>query len=686
MGEHSVCGGGARDSRGLAIPAMVAVLVFGGILGHGFAQDELFVLEKLSGGVGWRHFLDGPRGLTYAFHALDFRLWGRWAPGYHLTNLLLHAGATWLCTRLAYDITSSARTAIVCGLLFAVHPVHVEAVACFANRKDLLAMVFVALALLLWRKAGAWAYAGSLLMFGLGLYAKEVAAVGLLPMLFVHDLLLPREPGGPVGRRLSRSLLRLSPLLVVGMLAACSWASDLRGLLDAASMANVTEGQAHGYTEVVATIAGALLQNARLLVFPSTLSSDYPVEVLSSLWNARALAGMGLLAAWITIGATLVRTRSQLAFAMFWVVVMWLPSSNLLPLHHFFVADRYLYVPSFGFCLALACLADPLLSQSRLRLASVAYVTLATVLVAGLFKSLVRSQDWRDHDALVMAGLRDDMDTWRLRRDAGSRALLRGDVLAAAAHYERAIELQPNLPFLHYERGRVLRSMGDLPGAISSVRTAIEMRLDRFGRSNALAADAKLRIDLGELYEAQGDFKLALSQYRAAVKFAPTQARGWGRLGRLLTRQGEIEAATAVYRSALVSAPEDPALSNDLAWLLVADPTRAPRDPKLACELARSAVEKEPGRGGYWTTLGTALFRSGDWAGACSALERAAELKTGVDPRDGFVLSMAHAQLGQMTKASSWFQRSFESLPEESCEPELEHLRREAEALMSLKR
>ena len=88
--------------------------------------------------------LPGRYGLTIASVHLDHLLWSGWVPGFHLTNVLLHAVATALVTAMALTLGAGRAAALWCGLLFAVHPVHVEAVASVENRKEILAAIFAA--------------------------------------------------------------------------------------------------------------------------------------------------------------------------------------------------------------------------------------------------------------------------------------------------------------------------------------------------------------------------------------------------------------------------------------------------------------------------------------------------------------------------------------------------------------
>jgi tetratricopeptide (TPR) repeat protein len=103
--------------------------------------------------------------------------------------------------------------------------------------------------------------------------------------------------------------------------------------------------------------------------------------------------------------------------------------------------------------------------------------------------------------------------------------------------------------------------------------------------------------------------------------------------------------------------PKDPQGPNDLAWLLATHADPKVRDPRRAVELAKKAVELAPQVGTYWNTLGTALYRVGDWQSALVALEKSIEIQKG-NGWDWFFLAMAHWQLGHKDEARQAYDRA----------------------------
>jgi serine/threonine protein kinase/Flp pilus assembly protein TadD len=127
-------------------------------------------------------------------------------------------------------------------------------------------------------------------------------------------------------------------------------------------------------------------------------------------------------------------------------------------------------------------------------------------------------------------------------------------------------------------------------------------------------------------------------------------------------------------------------IHNERAWLWATWPEAKFRDPARAVASARKAVELEPDEGGFWNTLGAALYRAGDWPEAQAALAQSMALRGGGDAFDWFFLAMIHWQQGERDEAKGWYQQAAawmdKKLPRNQ---ELGRFRAEAAELLGLK-
>ncbi len=704
----------------LGLPAVAAVLLYAPTIGHGFVHDDLQTLQNVEyWRWDWRNLVHRERWVTYAVHTLDRRLWGDWAGGFHLTNVVLHALACSLAALAAWMVARSRLVGLIAGLFFAVHPVHVEVVSCFSNRKDILAFLFVVLALVSWiaLRGRVLGWVLTLVCSALAYYSKEIAAIGLLPMLFVADLLLPGKPDAGLPRaRLRRALLSFSPILALGCLAALSSLGRLSGYFDPPSISQRTEGQVDSYGDYLATSVGALPGFFRLLLAPIELSFDYATLVQRSLLDPGALTGLALLAGWAVATVVALRKSPSAGFGLLWVVVLYLPFLGLLPLNHIFLADRYLYVPSFGLCLVLGLVFARWIIDSRGEVAKQPVVLLVLALVLAAARSQLRSRDWRDDETLIAASARSGESTWRIAYRAGSAALSAGQVAEAVRQLERAVELQPGSSEARNELGVALLMADDVDGAVETLREVVRVK-PRYGKAQhnlglalrkkkllpeaaeALREAARLQPDhpetqyflgvtllaLGELdgavralreacrlrpshaesfaqlglaLEKNGERGEALTAYREALRLGATDPFPARNLAKLLATQGDLTGALEAYRAALGLAPADVATLREMTWFLCTCPDTGIRDARRAAQTVESALATHPGAGDLWETLGFARFYADDFAGAVQALQKGLELGVASPAATGFLLAMSYHGLGERERAADWFRRS----------------------------
>jgi hypothetical protein len=123
------------------------------------------------------------RPLTIFTFSLEYPLWGVWAPGFRMTNLLLHALNGFLVFLLARGLLRSAAAGLAAAVVYIVHPVQSEAVVSIVGRSELLAAGLFFAAWLAFRKGHTWVAA---LTYFLAALAKESAvtfpAIAMLEM------------------------------------------------------------------------------------------------------------------------------------------------------------------------------------------------------------------------------------------------------------------------------------------------------------------------------------------------------------------------------------------------------------------------------------------------------------------------------------------------------------------------
>lgn len=330
---------------GLSLAALVSLLVFVPSLAAWFSgEDFSFVLPASTGKPfyqTWQNLFYRP--LPNLLWQFDYAVWGLNAPGYHLTNLVLHAANVWLVGWLVRKTDHSEFAGVVAAALFALTPVHIEPVVWLAGRPDLLATFFSLLSLVAMQHffsgSNRLLYAASVIAFGAAIFSKEAAA-GIPLVLIGLNLLTEGWPGrGAAWRGFALKYLPFVAVEAVywlvryGMLGSLgSYGND--GLLNIAWNLTIGLWQPLLFPfnfESAGWLGGGLL-SAVLLFFYGWLATAFfrPSFFKNQLRN---LAGPVLL------------MYGGLA-----------PALTLAPVGLNLSQSRLLYLPSVGFCLLLAWL------------------------------------------------------------------------------------------------------------------------------------------------------------------------------------------------------------------------------------------------------------------------------------------------------------------------------------------
>ena len=284
------------------------------------------------------------RPLVTLSFALDHAVAGLSSWMFHVTNILLHAGAT-----LAGFFLLRAwlpATALWGAALFAVHPVHTEAVCWIVGRAELLCGLLVFLAL----RVASQRVALAMVLLLLALLSKEMAIAA--PLLVV----LPALFLGGSRRAMSRAFLGLMLALVVYLAIR---AGVLGGLTPRGSQ-QVLEGA--GLLERIPAMFAVFAEYVRLCLMPAQLSVDYTWATLPT-WTT-PLAWIGALL-FIVVAVSSWRLRETvpwLPFTSAWFVVALTPVSHIFPIGASY-AERFLYIPSLGVCVAVAALLQRIPSR-----------------------------------------------------------------------------------------------------------------------------------------------------------------------------------------------------------------------------------------------------------------------------------------------------------------------------------
>lgn len=348
------------------------------------------------------------RPLTTTVHAVNWLLAGPRAWVYHVVNTLLHGAVTLALFALAREILRSPWPAFATAALFAVHPVHTEAVANIVGRAELLAALC---ALLTWRDHRHGRPLRAALWLALGLLAKE-SAVTIWGVLVLDDLL--GRPGAGVAPRWSvRPWAALAAVTVLFLVARWAVLGSLTAGEGMAPLVNLNPLLADGTPTLTRLATGLKMLGFQwwLFVWPARLSADYSwrqVSLSESPFQGAALASLLLMLGLVMFALWARRRRPAITLGLgLWFLTSLLTANLLFPVGVLF-AERLLYLPSAGMCLLVGALLSEALRARQRWIARAAFTVALLVAAAASARTIRRTWDWGDglrlwtHDVQVV--------------------------------------------------------------------------------------------------------------------------------------------------------------------------------------------------------------------------------------------------------------------------------------------
>ncbi len=612
------------------------------------------------------------RPVTLLSFALNRAVTGSGASGYRAVNLALHVLVTLLVyvvgRRLTGRLVAGAGVVvrppvgsppeswidapILAALLFAVHPVHTEVLGMIVGRAELLAAAgalgSVALFLAA-REAGESGPGGAgrvrilqglaITAFFFGALSKENAIVAPALILVADLLIVGRRPAWGfhlVGAIAAGSFLGIRTLVIGGI----NPAGGTHFLDNPMVAATFLEGRL--------TALAAIPRYLEVLIVPWRLSIDYSYDALPI---ARSLADPRVIAGVLAIGGSawavwkLRKAAPGLAYAVAWIGLAFAPVANLFFPIGTIMAERLIYLPSVGFCWAVALGFDRLARRTT----PVTTVLLVGVLIGFGIRSEVRYLDWRDDYSIFASAVRVVPRSAKAHFNHGTHCEERGELPAARRAYEQAIAIWPEFADSHYNLAGVVAKQDDSAASVAHYREAL--RLQPFNvrymvnLAVAIAAEGDhagardlarraLEIDrtsdeawtaLGSAELALGDAAAAVTAYGEAAQLDPGRPILLFNLALAQEQSGDIPGAIASYRRGLAVDPANAQMARGLAMALLSG-----GDPGAARQILETLVRQEPGHPIYRYQLGQALEALGDPGAAIAAYREAARLAPGV--------------------------------------------------------
>lgn len=593
------------------IAAALAFAAYTPALLNGFVNwdDPIYILNNTQlrdtslGGL-WRiltnGWIDGNyHPLTAASLWLNYAI-GKLNPvGYHLSNVLLHTLNTALVYKLAHRIIKSPAAALAASLLFALHPMHVEAVAWATARKDALSACFMLLALLAWQSRYFHVRPVKSHLFALGWFVLAMLSKGTAVVLPAGFLLLDFVHSSKLHKALFLNKLP-SIALSVCFVGIAAFGQQSTGALASVELPLSTT--------VFASAYNLCWQLVRFVVpYPLSSLHPWPENVAAALpWYFYASAALVIIVAVLVV--TLRKRQPLLFFAIGWLVAVMLPVSQLFPIGFALSAERYSYLSHLGLCI-LAGQWIWMASKRFKLLPAVAFIAVLALFTVG---TINRIGVWRNGGTLWANVLQTYPNSYYAHYNLGHYYLQQGQPDQALPALENALALNDAFVPALVAHAQLLEQSNPAQ-AMAGYNRAIE--------TDAQHAQALLNRGLLH-YKAFANLDAALVDLEAALQADSTYLLALLNYGALLERAGYAEQALKSYNTAVRHHPRDVRTYRfrGFALLQMGKPMPAIADFEKAIELA-------PNHEQTWHRLGLAAQQANQPSKAKQAFERATELE-----------------------------------------------------------
>jgi len=529
-------------------------------LGNPFVYDDLILVQgnrnlddvtnarKLF--TGEYFTVSGERGyrpVATALSFLDVAIGGRKPLVFRATSILIHLLNGTLVFLIVFALTRRRPLSALTALFFLLHPIQTEAVNGITFVEDPLSALFFFSALYVYlrhREGGkAWFRLPlSIALYVLAVFSKE-STIMLPFVIILVEFLFGEERIG--------SILCKRRATAVGFAAATAFFIAIRFVV----VVNPHAGAAPQYPggnllNALPLSAAAFAKYVKLFFYPAGLSIEHCFTIGNSYYYLYVVTGVAVILAAFAAGMLARRSDKAVSFGAFFFLLNLFPISGIVPFGAV-MAERYLYLPSFGLCLMTVALLMPRsdggAAAGRSEGWNVIFV-LCFILIYSLF-TLQRNMVWRDELRLWKSAVRECPNSSRVQTSYGRELIESGRgrpaIEAAAAHLETAVKLDPN----HYE---ALLALGTAYWRLGDTESAEAV----YARAYKVHPTNDVRYNLALLLNAENKPGKALPLLMEIVETQPDWAAARYLLGNTYLRLRKPDEAKREYLKTLTLKPD----------------------------------------------------------------------------------------------------------------------------------
>ncbi|XP_067855411.1 protein O-mannosyl-transferase TMTC3 [Heptranchias perlo] len=608
---------------------------------------------------------------------------------YHLLNLVLHAVVCIIYLKVC-QLFLDKRSSLIASLLFAVHPIHTEAVTGVVGRAELLSSIFFLAAFLSYTKSKGpnnsivWTpIVVTVILVAVATLCKE-QGITVIGICFVYEIFVAQGftlhvlgeivihlvrgkgnlPSWVLQTLIKLIFLMLSTLLLV-IIRVQVIQSQLPVFTRFDNPAAVSPSPARQLT-----FNYLLPLNGWLLLNPSELCCDWTMGTIPLVESFLDIRNLATVIFYFLLGLLILyslrypgESSRAVIMALSFMVLPFIPASNLFFPVGFVVAERVLYVPSMGFCLLVAHGWTKIAGARNLK--KLSWIGLTILLVAHTSKTIYRNWDWESEYTLFMSGLKVNENNAKLWNNVGHALENEHNYGKALKYFIQATRVQPDDIGAHMNVGRTYKNLNKTKEAEAAYMLAKSLMPQVIPGKKYAARVApnhlNVYINLANLIRGnESRLEEADQLYRQAISMRPDFKQAYINRGELLLKMDRPLEAKDAYIRALELDRTNADLWYNLAivYIELKDPSEALNHFNQALEISSKHKLALFNSGLLMQESGEARLRPEAKKRFLSYVE--------MEPKDAngyFNLGMLAMDGEQNAEAESWMKKSIQVQP-----------------------
>ena len=502
------------------------------------------------------------KGYTYQpirmlSYSIDYRFWKLNPAGYRITNILFYMLTCIMVFLVLRQLSTSLRdkvspdshdrVAFIGSLLFAVHPVHVEAVTWLSARKEVLQGFFFFSGCYFYfkgreelgQKKIVYYFALALFSILLAILSKPSAVI-FPAVVLVYEIARKKEKLRSFLRRhwlflgLSLTVSAIFSFIVMKVMFEAGGIKPYHGV---------------GVMSNILVTIYVFLGSIKLLLFTADYSPAYQFVVNLPVFCLKNILFTLITLCLFIVSLVSLKWTKLIFFSFFFFLITLLPYLNIVPISTL-LADRYVFIASFSFCFLLGILFD-YVYRYRLKIFSEGFfkvlsISVFLLVLAGYsLMTIQQNKIWKNSFTLWSHAVASNPESSTANAMMGVVCMDLREDEKAIEYLEKAVQLLPYDYLSRNNLGIVYGRMNEPEKALEEFATALQLRPD----------DDSIRINLSVFYQRRKEYKKAEEILKYLLSKSPQDARFHFRLGAIYKDMGQYEAAISEVLRSMELAP-----------------------------------------------------------------------------------------------------------------------------------